>query len=136
MGLATAGPTILHHGSEEQKQRFPRPILLAGEIWSQLISEPRAGPDLASLQCNADVDGDEFIVNGQKTWTSSGTLAQWGLLLARTDRNTSKHQGISAMLVDMKTPGVEIRPLRQLNGSNEFSEVFFTNVQILGLPKE
>lgn len=130
MGLATAGPTILHHGTEEQKQRFLRPILRADEIWCQLFSEPNAGSDLASLQCHAEILGDEFIVNGQKIWTSSGTIAQWGLLLARTDRAAPKHQGISAMLVDMTTPGIEVRPLRQLNGSNEFSEVFFTNVRV------
>src|SRR4029078_10165500 len=111
MGWATAGPTILHHGTEAQKQRFLTNILNADEIWCQLFSEPNAGSDLANLQCQAEIDGDEFIVNGQKTWTSSGTLAQWGLLLARTDRTAAKHHGISAMLVDMSSPGVEVRPL-------------------------
>jgi alkylation response protein AidB-like acyl-CoA dehydrogenase len=107
-----------------------RKILAAEEIWCQLYSEPNSGSDLASLQCRAEVDGDNFIINGQKIWTSGAHLSDWGLMLARTDRNAAKHQGISCILVDMRSPGVEVRPLKQISGSSEFSEVFFTNVTV------
>jgi alkylation response protein AidB-like acyl-CoA dehydrogenase len=131
MGIATAGPTIIHHGTEEQKQRYLKSILTADELWCQLFSEPNAGSDLASLQCHADIDGDTFVVNGQKIWTSSANDADWGLLIARTDRTARKHAGISAILVDMRTPGIEVRALKQITGvEEEFAEVFFTNVVV------
>ena len=130
LGLGIVGPTIIHHGTEEQKQRYIRNILTAEEIWCQLYSEPNSGSDLASLQCRADIDGDEFVITGQKIWTSGAHNAEWGLMLARTDRNAVKHQGISCILVDMRAPGVEVRPLKQISGSEEFSEVFFSNVRV------
>ncbi|MEX2425460.1 MAG: acyl-CoA dehydrogenase family protein, partial [Thermomicrobiaceae bacterium] len=130
LGISIVGPTLIHHGTEEQKKEHIQKILTAEEIWCQLYSEPNAGSDLASLQCRADIEGDEFIVNGQKVWTSGAHNSDWGLMLARTDRNAQKHQGISCILVDMSSPGVEVRPLKQLSGSQEFSEVFFTNVRV------
>ena len=130
LGISIVGPTIIHHGTEDQKTRFVKNIITGDEIWCQLYSEPNSGSDLASLQCRADIDGDEFVVNGQKIWTSGAHNSDWGLMLARTDRNASKHQGISCILVDMKTSGVEVRPLKQISGSSEFSEVFFTNVRV------
>lgn len=130
LGIAIVGPTIIHHGTEEQKRRFVKKILTGEEIWCQLYSEPNAGSDLASLQCRAEIDGDEFVINGQKIWTSGAHHSDWGLMLARTDRNAPKHQGISCILVDMRTSGVEVRPLKQISGSSEFSEVFFTNVRV------
>jgi alkylation response protein AidB-like acyl-CoA dehydrogenase len=130
LGISIVGPTLIHHGTEEQKREHIQKILTAELIWCQLYSEPNAGSDLASLQCRADIDGDEFVINGQKIWTSGAHNSDWGLMLARTDRNTPKHQGISCILVDMRTPGVEVRPLRQISGSQEFSEVFFTNVRV------
>jgi alkylation response protein AidB-like acyl-CoA dehydrogenase len=130
LGLGIVGPTIIHHGTEEQKQRYIAKILAAEEIWCQLYSEPNSGSDLASLQCRADIDGDEFVINGQKIWTSGGMQSDWGLMLARTDRNAPKHQGISCILIDMHQPGVEVRPLKQITGSEEFCEVFFSNVRV------
>ena len=130
MGINVCGPAIWKHGTEAQKERFIPKILAAEEMWCQLFSEPNAGSDLASLQCRADIDGDEFVVSGQKIWTSSATHADWGFLLVRTDRDAPKHQGISALLVDMCSPGVEARPLTQISGSQEFSEVFFNDVRV------
>lgn len=130
LGISIVGPTLIHHGTEDQKKDHIQKILTAEEIWCQLYSEPNAGSDLASLQCRADIDGDEFVINGQKVWTSGAHNSDWGLMLARTDRNAQKHQGISCILVDMSSPGVEVRPLKQLSGSQEFSEVFFTNVRV------
>ncbi len=130
LGISIVGPTIIHHGTEEQKKRFVKNILTGEEIWCQLYSEPNSGSDLASLQCRADIDGDEFVINGQKIWNSGAHISDWGLMLARTDRNASKHQGISCVLIDMNAPGVEVRPLKQISGSSEFSEVFFSNVRV------
>jgi alkylation response protein AidB-like acyl-CoA dehydrogenase len=130
LGISIVGPTIIHHGTEEQKQRFVKNILTGEEIWCQLYSEPNSGSDLASLQCRAEIDGDEFEINGQKIWNSGAHISDWGLLLARTDRNAFKHQGISCILIDMKAPGVEVRPLKQISGSSEFSEVFFSGVRV------
>jgi alkylation response protein AidB-like acyl-CoA dehydrogenase len=130
LGISIVGPTIIHHGTEEQKQRYVKNILTGEEIWCQLYSEPNSGSDLASLQCRADIDGDEFVINGQKIWTSGAHHSDWGLMLARTDRSASKHQGISCILVDMQQEGVEVRPLKQISGSSEFSEVFFSNVRV------
>jgi alkylation response protein AidB-like acyl-CoA dehydrogenase len=130
LGLAIVGPTIIVHGTEAQKQRYLRPILAAEELWCQLYSEPGAGSDLASLRTRAEDRGDHFVVNGQKIWTSGGLVADWGLLLARTDTGVAKHKGISCFLLRMRQPGVEVRPLRQITGSEHFSEVFMTDARV------
>ena len=130
LGIGIVAPTLIHHGTEQQKRDHVQKILTAEEIWCQLYSEPNSGSDLASLQCRADVHGDEFIINGQKIWTSGATIADWGILLARTDRTAPKHQGISCIMIDMHQPGVEVRPLKQISGSSEFCEVFFTDVHV------
>ncbi|HEY3066946.1 MAG TPA: acyl-CoA dehydrogenase family protein [Methylomirabilota bacterium] len=130
LGISIVGPTIIVHGTEAQKQRYLKKILTAEELWCQLYSEPNAGSDLASLKTSAEDRGDHFIVNGQKIWTSGGVIADWGLLLARTDTRVPKHKGISCFLLHMRQPGVEVRPLRQITGSAEFSEVFMTNARV------
>jgi len=130
LGIGIVAPTLIHHGTEQQKRDHVENILTAEEIWCQLYSEPNAGSDLASLQCRGDVAGDEFIINGQKIWTSGALQADWGILLARTDRSSPKHQGISCIMLDMHQPGVEVRPLKQISGSQEFCEVFFTDVHV------
>ena len=131
LGIGIVAPTLIHHGTEHQKRDHVSKILTAEELWCQLYSEPNSGSDLASLQCRADRDGDEFVINGQKIWTSGAINADWGILLARTDRSAPKHQGISCIMLDMHQPGVEVRPLKQISGSSEFCEVFFTNVRVV-----
>jgi alkylation response protein AidB-like acyl-CoA dehydrogenase len=130
LGIAIVGPTIIVHGTEVQKHRYLRKILAAEELWCQLYSEPNAGSDLASLRTRAEDRGDHFVVNGQKIWTSGGPIADWGLLLARTDTAVAKHKGISCFLISMRQPGVEVRPLRQITGSAHFSEVFMTDARV------
>ncbi|CAN5756847.1 acyl-CoA dehydrogenase [soil metagenome] len=130
LGISIVGPTLIHHGTEAQKDEHLKKLLTGEEIWCQLYSEPNSGSDLASLQCRADIDGDNFIINGQKIWTSGAHNAEWGLMLARTDRRASKHNGISCIMVEMDDPGVEVRPLKQISGSSEFSEVFFSDVTV------
>jgi len=129
LGVGFIGPTIIIHGTEAQKQRYLKKILSAEEIWCQLYSEPNSGSDLASLRTRADDTGDHFLVNGQKIWTSGGHISDWGILLARTDPAVAKHKGISCFLFNMRQPGVEVRPLKQITGSAEFNEVFMTNAR-------
>jgi alkylation response protein AidB-like acyl-CoA dehydrogenase len=130
IGIANIAPAIMQWGTEEQKRRFLPPMLRGDDIWCQGFSEPNAGSDLASLQCRADIEGDQLVINGQKVWNTFGDIADWCELLVRTDRDAPKHKGISCVLVDMRLPGVEVRPLMTITGDPGFSEIFFTDVRV------
>ena len=130
IGVSNIAPAIRIYGSEAQQQRFLRPMLRGDEIWSQGMSEPEAGSDLASLKCSARVNEYGFVVNGQKTWNSNGHRADWCQLFVRTGPQASRHAGITALLVDMSLPGIEARPILTMAGGSEFSELFFTDVEV------
>ena len=130
IGLMIVGPALIAVGSEEQKKRYLAPILSAEEIWCQGFSEPNAGSDLAALQTRAVPDGDDYIVTGQKIWTSNSLISDYIFLLARTDTQAPRHKGISALIVDLKSPGVSVKPLRQITGESEFGEIFLDEVRV------
>jgi alkylation response protein AidB-like acyl-CoA dehydrogenase len=130
IGLDMAAPTIMAWGAPSQKQRYLPSLLRADEIWCQGFSEPGSGSDLADARTSAVLEGDDWIVNGQKVWSSFSGHADWCLLLVRTDPSVAKHKGLSYLLVDMHSPGVEVRPLRQITGDPEFGEIFFTDVRV------
>jgi alkylation response protein AidB-like acyl-CoA dehydrogenase len=130
IGHGMCGPTLMQWASEEHKRRYLPPLAAGVEIWCQLFSEPGSGSDLAGLRTRAEWDGDEWVVNGQKIWTSRAHLADYGILITRTDPSVPKHAGLTMFFVDMKSPGIELRPIKQINGGSGFNEVFLTNVRI------
>jgi alkylation response protein AidB-like acyl-CoA dehydrogenase len=130
VGFGMCLPTLLEHGTDDQKERFIRPALKGEEIWCQLFSEPSSGSDLASLRSSVVRDGDEWVLNGQKVWTSGAHYSQWAILVARSDPDQPKHRGLSMFVFDMTAPGVTVRPLRQMTGGANFNEVFFDDVRI------
>jgi len=130
IGVSNIAPAIMAYGTDGQRERFLRPMLRGDEIWSQGMSEPDAGSDLASLRTSAVADGDVFVVNGQKTWNSLGQIADWCQLYVRTDPDVPKHKGISCLLVDLRSPGIDIRPVRTITGEQPFSELFFADVRV------
>ncbi|HUJ67119.1 MAG TPA: acyl-CoA dehydrogenase family protein, partial [Acidimicrobiales bacterium] len=130
LGHAVAGPPILQHGTEDQKRRFLPPMLRGDTVWCQLFSEPAAGSDLGAVRTAAVRDGEEWVVNGQKVWSSKAHFSDWGLLVTRTDFDADKYRGITCLVVDMRSPGVEVRPIRQINGACHFNEVFLTDVRV------
>jgi alkylation response protein AidB-like acyl-CoA dehydrogenase len=130
VGLVLTAQALIQFGNPEQQAEHLPPTVTADRLWCQLFSEPGSGSDLASLSTSAERDGDRFVVNGQKVWCSGGRYSDWGILLARTDRDVPRHQGISFFVVDMSTPGIDVRPLRQMTGDAEFDEVFFTDASV------
>lgn len=131
VGIGMTGPTIIAHGTEEQKKTHLEALLKGEIIWCQLFSEPNAGSDLGGLRTAAVKDGDEWVINGQKVWTSGAQYSDWGILLTRSDMDAPKHRGITYFLVDMKTPGIDVRPLVQITGAAHFNEVFLSDVRIM-----
>ncbi len=130
IGLGMCVPTVIAFGSDEHKKKYVRKALMGEEIWCQLFSEPAAGSDVAGLKTKAVKDGDEWVINGQKVWTSGAHYSDYGILLVRTDPNVPKHKGLTMFIVDMKQPGVDVRPIHQASGGSEFNEVYFTDVRI------
>jgi len=130
IGHGMGAPTVLTHGSDQQRERYLRPLFTGEEVWCQMFSEPGAGSDVASLSTTALRDGDEWILNGQKVWTSLAHVSRWGMIIARTDPELPKHKGMTYFVVDMQAPGVDVRPLRQMTGQAEFNEVFLSDVRI------
>ncbi len=130
IGLGMCGPTIMTHGNEDQKKRWIPDMMLGQEVWCQLFSEPSAGSDLAGLRSSAVRDGDDWIINGQKIWTTGAQICDWGILVVRSDPTAAKHAGLTYFVVNMNAPGIEVRPITQINGGQGFNEVFFTDVRI------
>jgi alkylation response protein AidB-like acyl-CoA dehydrogenase len=130
LGVGMGAPVLIEFGTPQQQQRWLRPLFTGEEIWCQLFSEPGAGSDVAALSARAVRDGDEWVVNGQKVWTTLAHVAKWGMLVVRTDTDVPKHRGLTYFIVDMEVEGVEVRPLRQITGEAEFNEVYFTDVRI------
>jgi alkylation response protein AidB-like acyl-CoA dehydrogenase len=130
LGIGMGAPVLIAHGTAEQQERWLRPMFTCEEIWCQMFSEPGAGSDVAALSMRAVRDGDEWVVNGQKVWTTLAHVAKWGMVVVRTDPDVPKHRGMSYFMVDMQSPGIEVRPLRQITGEAEFNEVYFDDVRI------
>jgi acyl-CoA dehydrogenase len=130
VGIGMLGPAIMAHGTVEQKARYLPPMARGDEIWCQLFSEPAAGSDLAGLRTAAVRDGDDWVINGQKIWTTFAKLSEWGVIVARTDRAVSKHAGLTCFIVNMRSPGIEVRAIRQIDGRADFNEVFFTDCRV------
>ena len=130
IGYGMCGPTVVEWGTDEQKRRYLRPLFTGEEIWCQLFSEPASGSDLAALRTKAEKDGDDWVINGQKIWTSGAHYSDYGMIVTRTDPTVAKHKGLTAFLVDMKAVGVETKPIKQLTGDADFNEVYFTDVRI------
>ena len=130
IGLGMLGPTIMAHGSDEQKARFLPNMVRGDEIWCQMFSEPAAGSDLAGLRTSATRDGDEWVLNGQKTWTTGAQYSHWGMIVTRSDPDAAKHAGLTYFIVDMRAPGIEVRPIKEMNGASHFNEVFFNDVRV------
>jgi len=130
IGHGMLGPTIMAHGTPEQKKKYLRPMLRGQEVWCQLFSEPAAGSDLAGLRTSAVKEGSDWILNGQKIWSTGAHFCDWGMIVTRSDPNAAKHAGLTYFIVNMRAPGIEVRPIRQINGASGFNEVFFTNVRV------